>query len=500
MLSKIKEHYQHGGILEILKYVGIKVEYLLYLKPKEERERKKKEREDLIYNGPFNTRGIYHTYRVMRCLERCGSKIISFPWIIRNHRARIAVVLHFYYNRSIEEVIQYLKNIKSSYKFDLYITMPKDINYDYEIRRFLQFKKDAKIIRCDNNGYDIGPFMDILNQIDLDNYDVLIKLQTKSTNKSIYVYNQFFKNRDWFNDLWKGVIGPLSIHTTIRKIYRDRNVGIVAAKNLIIHDPKHKQELVKETLSNYGKINYIDDYYFVAGSCFAIKTKCLKSIQRLKLSTKVFERTEYGFFSLAHVVERAICFSIMPEYKFYGTHVDYWRRLKWSRLERRLYVRSMLRIAENPKYSISPDFVWMVLEMRFMNKYKEEKMSIDRIRREYFDGKIMNLEECEPYRYLCGDVDTYKKYTKYQKEHKLPFMSISRFESLIGSIKKNGYMDKYPIIVDDKNIVWDGQHRACILLKEFGKDYRVNVLKVYPQIIELADAKPFSCKINGIII
>ena len=66
-----------------------------------------------------------------------------------------------------------------------------------------------------------------------------------------------------------------------------------------------------------------DDYLFVAGSCFAIRAKCLKSIQKLGLLIDDFEPVVRGVFSFGHVMERMICFTVQNQgYEFCGNKID----------------------------------------------------------------------------------------------------------------------------------------------------------------------------------
>lgn len=500
-MGKLKEHLKHSGPFGTLKLIFLRAKYLIVypkrhhaykLQLKADKKAKTWEKQNAL---PAYKRGIYPVHRKLHGIKRAIGRLLNAISIFSHRDAKILVVLHFFYEKSIDEVIEYLKNL-SCYNYDLIVTHPDVSKYSEMKKKIHRLKPDAKIIECPNRGYDIGSFIKVINNTNLKDYDMIFKLQTKSTNKSIFIYNQYFEGQDWFKNLWDGILGGFTVHRTIRKLCaKNKKYGLVAAKNLIIHDPKHKQALVRETIESYGKIKYQSNYQFVAGSCFAIRAKCLQKIQEAKISPESFEETKYGFFSLAHVIERAICFSGMSGYKYYGNHVDLCRKLKWGRLEKKLNRMSALQIAELPQYEISPDFVWHVLESRFLEKYEIVEMPLKDIKREYFDGTIKTLQECEPYLYLNGDVDTYKKYVEFQEKHKLPHMSLSRFDKLINSIKKNGYNKKYPIIIGRYNYVWDGQHRACILMKLHGEDYRVKVIKCYAVAIDFFKVRPFSGKV-----
>ena len=88
----------------------------------------------------------------------------------------ILVHLHIYYNNLYEQLKQCIKNIEP-YSFDLFVTMiEEDKGIIRDIRETFP---DAKIQIVENRGYDIGPFIELINQVNLDNYDYVVKLHTK---------------------------------------------------------------------------------------------------------------------------------------------------------------------------------------------------------------------------------------------------------------------------------------------------------------------------------
>lgn len=444
--------------------------------------------------------GDYKALKNRRFIFRIIGRILNFIKIKKNKKTRILVILHMFYMRSCEEIIEYLKNL-DCYNYDLIITYIDgfyDLNY---LDKFKEYKKDVKFIKYQNKGYDIGPFIDVLNKVNLNKYDIVLKVQSKSTTKKIFVYNQFFSDRDWFLNLFEGVLGSFSVHKMVDKLMNDKKCGLVATKNLIVKDPEHKQELVKEGLKHkkLKNIKFYNDYYFVAGSCFAIKSKLLKKIQRLKLSINDFNNTNKGFFSLAHIMERVICFySLNSNYEFYGIKAYLIRHFKWLKLEKKLLKYTALNLTKSNAVSFSADFVWQTLEMMFIEDAKLVSLPLKELKRVWFDGKYMSIKECAPYLYLIGDKKRYNEYILYHKENNLPVMSVKRYEKLIKSIKTNGYDNRHLIVVDQKNVILDGQHRACILSCLNGDEKDFKILKLYIINIDFDKVKPFSSKITMI--
>ena len=178
----------------------------------------------------------------------------------------------------------------------------------------------------------------------------------------------FFKNRDWFLNLFNGILGSFSVHKTIDKLYNDTKYGIVAAKNLIINDPKYKQNLVRETSPIKPRKK---NYTFIAGSCFAIKSKCLKEIKKENITIKNFDEVKRGIFTFGHVMERTICFIIENQnYSFFGNNVDFVRRLKYSKAEQKLQSLSTLNLYKIKDLKVDENTAINYMESNFKKSHK----------------------------------------------------------------------------------------------------------------------------------
>ncbi len=402
-------------------------------------------------------------------------KLLFSKEINKNKDAKILVCLHLYYMQSWDVIKKYLNNL-SCYNYDLIVTYV-DNNYDdATLEQVKQFKPNVKLYSYPNKGFDIGSFVDVLQHVDLDKYDIVYKLHSKGIRRNfIFIYNQIFKKRDWFFNLFNGVLGGINVHKTIDKLLNDKNIGIVAADNLIIKDPKHKQYFTHKIAKDIG-IKIKDKYQYVAGTCFAIKSKLLKPIKDLNFSIDNFENTERGVFSLAHGMERIVCAVIETQgYEFSGNSV---LRNKYSRKTKKLKKLSAIRLLDDDRFKIDYDFFYKRFEMRKIKNYKIEEIRIGDIKRKWFDGKLYNLEDCSPYKYLQGNTECYDEYCIENKSISDFDMSKDKFEKLIKALD-TGYDSKYmPIIETNNKIILDGQHRLCYLLNKYGKDYKVEVLSV----------------------
>ena len=389
--------------------------------------------------------------------------------------AKIAVILHLFYMDAWGEIKSYINGLKP-YDIDLYISYVDEFKNDNVLADVKKSFPQAVLFEYPNQGFDIGSFVDILNKINLDNYDVVYKLHSKGIHrKKIFIYDQIFKKRDWFENLWNGLFGYKKTDEIIKLLTSDNKIGIVAAENLIVKDPPHKQHFTHKANKKIG-IPILDDYHYVAGTCFAIRSKLLKPIQSLNYTINNFETVKRGVFSTAHVMERLICACI--ETQGYYLHGIYTRRNEHRREVVKALKTSSIRLLFDNRIKIDYDFFYKCLEGHKVERYDIINIKLGDIKRRWWDKKIYNLNECSPYKYLHGNIESYKSYCK-ENIQKCQFdMSEDRFNRLIKSMDA-GFDSKFMPIIDKYNIIMDGQHRCCILLYKYGPNYEVRALKLF---------------------
>lgn len=420
----------------------------------------------------------YRAYPYLRGMKRKISTKNYRDLIEKNQNARILVCLQMFYPESWEIIHQYLKNLEA-YNFDLRITYQKDLPFSDVLPKIRTAYPNATLIEVGNIGFDIGAFYTSLQDVDLDQYDIVFKIHSKGIRRRrLFMYGQLFKRSDWFLYLFEGILGAANVHKTIETLMHDPQCGMVAAKNLIIHDPKHKQNLVRKTLAEHDlECNVPENYTFVAGTCFAVRPNLIKQFQEQNLP---FIKSRRGRFSLAHCIERSMCFPAqMNDYKIVGMNACPWRQA--LRKAQSWYKKNDVAKAlmEDNRFILEDEFVYRGIEGKKIKRYAIEEVRLGDIKRRWFDGKVYKLTECAPYKYLHGDVSGYTKYCEYHEKRNLPAMSLERFDTLIGSIDEKGFDDRYIIVLNEENIIMDGQHRSCILLNKYGEDYTITVLKIY---------------------
>ena len=393
--------------------------------------------------------------------------------IRQNQHARILVCLHLYYMSAWQVIQKYLKNL-SPYQYDLIVTYI-DEHHDKEIlKKIKNFKPNTTFYAYPNRGFDVGPFVDVLQKVDLDAYDIVFKIHSKGIKRRFrFIYNQVFKYDDWFYNLMNSILGGINCHKAISILMNNPKVGVVAAQNLIIEDPLHKQELTQAIASELN-ISLPQPYHYVAGTMFALKSASLKSFKSLNLNIKKFTETQRGTFTLAHAIERIICAMVENnKYKILGLYTPHKHYLIDKYKSQKT---SSLRLLADNRFDLDADFFYKTLETRKVKTYCIHKIRIGDINRKWIDGNLYKLKDCSPFMYLSGDKERYKNYCKINNETSKFEISEDKFNHLIASMDKGYNPKQMPVIHSTENILMDGQHRLCYLLNKYGEDYEVECL------------------------
>jgi len=217
----------------------------------------------------------------------------------------ILIHCHIYYPELWAELKQCILNV-SPYPFELRVTIVEEhFILTEDIRK--TFPK-AHIEIVDNHGYDIGPFVHILNKVDLDKYSYVIKLHTKRDmpiGAMLGVMN--VEGKRWREYALSFLKTSEVFKKVIQTFEQNKKLGMHGNYHLIMDKELHDKEsaekaqkLIQKTgLTNKGSI-------FVAGTMFMTRAKLLKPVQKLKLKITDFEKpdSQHKETTFAHVMER----------------------------------------------------------------------------------------------------------------------------------------------------------------------------------------------------
>ncbi len=222
---------------------------------------------------------------------------------------KIAVHLHLYYLEQTDYFIGKLRNIGTT-PFDLFVTMVVD-NAAIQ-QKIRAFKPDSQIWIVENRGYDVGPFIDFINRINLDKYDYILKLHTKggasswATNMKL---NGFcLNNTDWRHLLMQAVLkNRAQVIRNLKRFEKDATISLIGSSAC----RSDKFSLYKKLLPQINGIIErcglapIANCEFIAGTIFWARAKIFKPLQGRFCLTD-FEPTDGHVKegALAHAMER----------------------------------------------------------------------------------------------------------------------------------------------------------------------------------------------------
>ena len=214
---------------------------------------------------------------------------------------KLLVHFHLFYIDQTDFFISKLQNI-SGINFDLYVTM---ISKNSEAaQKILSFKPDAKIIIVPNTGYDVYPFIYVLQNINIDNYDYVLKIHTKHNIKD---RNKILKPLLWSKNNFRKLLN---------KMINNENIGIIGHKVQQIYGGSPEENEVLNPLLETLGIPAHKYHHFIPGTMFLIRTELLKFLLQIEFRQEDFKSYEgcrtgdYG--TLAHTLERV--FGIITEY------------------------------------------------------------------------------------------------------------------------------------------------------------------------------------------
>lgn len=222
---------------------------------------------------------------------------------------KILVHLHLYYPEYYAELEQYILNLLPAYDFDLFVTIPEQ-NTKLS-PKILQSFPNAKIEIVENLGFDIYPFIKVVQSVNLDDYSYLIKLHTKR-DINFYLFslfkNKWFGGSSWREGLLEFIKSKKNIIKVITYLNEHEHVGMHGGQAYILNqftDDKNAKIAVKKFLNH-------DSYKYVAGAIFIAKANIFKLLQTRNINSSKFELSDHTHQNVqfAHLMERYLGYCV----------------------------------------------------------------------------------------------------------------------------------------------------------------------------------------------
>ena len=224
-----------------------------------------------------------------------------------NHNLSIAVHLHLYYLDMWPRIKQYLASLDGC-DYDLYVTMNAE-NCGL-VEKIKQFHTKSMVYVIENKGYDVGPFVYFLNQIDLNRYDLVLKIHTKNDRSGCdTLLNGRYTNRKyWFRLLIEALIGTKKIfNKNISAFNNNPKLGMIGSKYCIMSCLKDTSGMKTKVAAIMKELDFNNaaSTTFIAGTMFMVRSLLLQKIKD-KYTLADFAATDDKIKdgTLAHALER----------------------------------------------------------------------------------------------------------------------------------------------------------------------------------------------------
>ena len=228
----------------------------------------------------------------------------------------ILVHCHIYYPEMWDELKVCIKNI-TPFPYDMFVTMVEE--HSEIISDIKTTFSNAKIEIVENRGYDVGPFVHIINNVDLDQYSYVVKIHTKRDMKKGSLLSCFdVSGSRWRNYALDFISNADKFRCCIQEFEKNDNLGMVSNYHLILNGEYDDKKAQLEVIKLLQKLGYKKiSYGFVAGTMFMVKAELLKPLQKLQLKLKDFDFPDSKHSSsIAHIIERLLgCLVLIEKQK-----------------------------------------------------------------------------------------------------------------------------------------------------------------------------------------
>lgn len=143
---------------------------------------------------------------------------------------RLAVLVHVFYPDFWPQLATCIRNLSG--EIDLWVTYVDET----AVRQARADFPAAHFLACENRGFDIWPFLKVLKGLDLDRYDLVVKLHTKRNVNVPFdmVFNHCrFNGSAWREHLLSFCSSARAWRRTLRR-FGDPKIGLVADRHVLI--------------------------------------------------------------------------------------------------------------------------------------------------------------------------------------------------------------------------------------------------------------------------
>lgn len=267
---------------------------------------------------------------------------------------KVAVHLHLYYLEQLSELLARLENLnRAGITWDLFVTMPAAVGSfsatgknaahlsaavispaaETDARTDSFAAADAQIRAAfpaaviwhpENRGYDVGPFIDFLHRVRLDEYDYILKIHTKRRQHGEYCcFNGIrFHTEAWSKMLLDALLEtPEIVRKNFALLENETDIGMVG-NGFCLTGELGTYKMLEASIKNEAEKMHlppIENFSFIAGTMFIVRARLLQPFLRYGINDFEAADSQIRDYTLAHVLERLFGISVTARgYKIYG--------------------------------------------------------------------------------------------------------------------------------------------------------------------------------------
>lgn len=227
--------------------------------------------------------------------------------------SKLLTVLHVFYHDQVDYFIDKLSNI-NGIEWDLVVTY-SEFSAETEAKLKI-FKPDVKMLQVGNAGYDVWPFIQVIQNIDFDEYEYVLKLHTKGQSKQ-RLNGVNFKEWLWRDLLVKALLKSRSrFAACIRLLETQSDIGMLCSYELYKDMDGVLPEECEMLQNEAERISLeVTDEYFCAGTIFLARLDAFRKLKEIEFSEESWGNLNksHGNGTLAHVYERILCLLVPDE-------------------------------------------------------------------------------------------------------------------------------------------------------------------------------------------
>jgi lipopolysaccharide biosynthesis glycosyltransferase len=222
---------------------------------------------------------------------------------------RLLVHVHLYYVDQLDVMLRAVGNLVDC-EYDLFVTM---VEADPEVEgRVTRAVPGAKVFVVPNVGYDIYPFLHVLQQVRLSDYQFVLKIHTKNRREpgQDVVYGIPVPGFAWRDELIDAIAGSEeTFRRNLGLLLGDTDAGCLGARRFVFTTRKNREEMTYRLEEWREKCGVAGGHHYVGGSMFLARAYPFERLKGLRMRPDDFKSGKMGtkdYKNTAHIFERLL--------------------------------------------------------------------------------------------------------------------------------------------------------------------------------------------------